>query len=57
MENELDQVTHDDLRTPMRAQVPDRQQTPADQFAESLDEQEEYDYNEDVAYLQQYGRA
>ena len=57
MEKEMDQVTHDDLRTPMRAQVPDAQQTPADQFAESLDEQEEYDYNEDVAYLQQYGRA
>ena len=53
LEKELDQVTADDLRTPMNQQVPDDQQTPVDQ----LDKQEEYDYNEDVAYLQKFGRA
>ena len=36
-EKALDQVTPDDLRTPMNQQVPDRQQTPADQVAEELD--------------------
>ena len=57
MNKKLDQVTHDDLRTPMNQQVPDRQQTPQDQVAEELDIEEEYDYNEDVAYLQKFGRA
>ena len=57
IEKRLDQVTHDDLRTPMNQEVPDRQQTPQDQVAEELDYQEEMDYNDDVAYLQKYGRA
>ena len=62
IEKKLDQVTRDDLRTPMNKQVPDRQQTPQDQMGgdvmpESLEYQEEYDYNEDVAYLQKFGRA
>ena len=57
IEKELDQVTKDDLRTPMNQQVPDNQQTPQDQVAEQLDNQTEYDYNEDVAYLQKFGRA
>ena len=52
---EMDQVTHDDLRTPMNKQVPDREQTPADQVAEEL--QECYNYMDDVKYLQTYGRA
>ena len=57
VEKQLDQVTRDDLRTPMNQQVPDREQTPGDQVAEELDYVEEYDYNEDVAYLQKFGRA
>ena len=57
IEKEMDQVTRDDLRTPMNQQVPDDQQTPADQVAEELENEEEYDYNEDVAYLQKFGRA
>jgi hypothetical protein len=56
-EKQQDDVTHDDLRTPMNQQVPDEQQTPQDQVAEELENTEEYDYNEDVAYLQQFGRA
>ena len=56
-EKALDQVTRDDLRTPMNQQVPDREQTPADQVAEELDYEEEYDYNLDVDYLQKFGRA
>ena len=57
MDKKLDQVTRDDLRTPMNQQVPDREQTPQDQVAEELDVEEDYDYNEDVAYLQKFGRA
>ena len=57
IEKELDQVTGNDLKTPMNQQVPDREQTPQDQVAEELENTEEYDYNEDVAYLQQFGRA
>ena len=57
IERRLDQVTHDDLRTPMNQQVPDQQQTPYDQVAEQLELKEEYDYNDDVAYLQKFGRA
>ena len=56
-EKEIDQVTQDDLRTPMNQQVPDRDQTPQDQVAEEVDSSEDYDYNEDVTYLQKYGRA
>ena len=52
----MDQVTRDDLRTPMNQQVPDSQQKPVDQV-EELEFVEEYDYNEDVAYLQKFGRA
>ena len=47
-EKAVDQVTPDDLKTPMSQQVPDEEQ---------VDTQEEYDYNLDVAYLQKYGRA
>ena len=53
VEAELDQVTDDDLKTPMNQQVPDRNQPPQDQVAEET----EMDYNEDVAFLQKYGRA
>ena len=48
LEKSADQVTPDDLRTPMSQQIPDEQQ---------VDTQEDYDYNLDVAYLQKYGRA
>jgi len=57
IEKELDQVTPDDLKTPMNQQVPDQEQTPQGQVAEELESCDEYDYNEDVAYLQQFGRA
>ena len=55
LEKTMDQTTHDDLRTPMRGQVPDRLQTPADQVAE--DAEPCYNYMDDVQYLQKYGRA
>ena len=57
IEKQTDQVTRDDLRTPINQEVPDDQQTPTDQVSEELEKQEEYDYNLDVAYLQQFGRA
>ena len=57
IEKALDQVTRNDLRTPMNQQVPDRQQTPGEQVAEELETEEEYDYNLDVDYLQKFGRA
>ena len=57
IERELDQVTPNDLATRMNQQVPDRDQTPADQVIEELEITEEYDYNLDVAYLQKFGRA
>ena len=49
IEKQQDQVTRDDLRTPMNQQVPDNEQ--------QLEKQEEYDYNDDVQYLQKFGRA
>ena len=57
IEAQMDQVTRDDLRSPMRQQVPDRLQTPPEEVAEELDNGDEYDYNLDVAYLQTFGRA
>ena len=57
IEKKLDQVTRNDLRTPMPSQVPDYQQTPSQEVAEELETAEEYDYNLDVQYLQVYGRA
>ena len=57
LEKTMDQVTRDDLRTPMNQQVPDSEQTPVDQVAEELENEEEYDYNLDVDYLQKFGRA
>ena len=58
MEAEMDQVTHDDLRTPMNKQVPDRQQQPKDQMGgDQVDMPEEINYNDDVDYLLKYGRA
>jgi hypothetical protein len=45
------QVSPEDLKTPMNQEVDDETQSGA------LDTQEEIDYNLDVAYLQQYGRA
>ena len=57
IEKQQNQVTRNDLRTPMNQEVPDNEQTPAEQVAEQLENVEEYDYNEDVAYLQKFGRA
>lgn len=57
IEKQMNQTTHDDLRTPVRGQVPDKLQTPADEVAEEVDTSDTYDYNEDVAYLQKFGRA
>lgn len=53
-EKRLDQVTPDDLRTPMNQQIPDMNQQDE---PEAVDRMEDYDYNLDVAYLQKYGRA
>jgi hypothetical protein len=56
----LDQVTPDDMRTPMDKEVPTAVQEPGGAepgIREDLDMQEEFDYNFDVAYLQKYGRA
>ena len=57
VEKKLDQVTPNDLKTPMNQQVPDRDQTMADQVSEQLEIFDEIDYNDDVAYLQKFGRA
>jgi len=63
IEKRLHQTTQADLKTPINQQVPNDQQvpngqqTPTDQVSEELEKQEEYDYNLDVAYLQQFGRA
>ena len=54
LEKKLDQVTPDDLKTPMNQQVPDVEQQDE---PEAVDRMEEYDYNEDVMYLRTYGRA
>ena len=58
------QTTVTDLRTPHNKQVPDLLQDPekqspnaAAQDAPPVEQQEEVDYNFDVAYLQKYGRA
>ena len=55
LEKELSQTTHDDMRTPMRGQVPDKLQTPADEVAEETEVC--YNYMDDVQFLQKYGRA
>ena len=57
IEHEMDQVTQDDLRSPMYQQVPDKLQKPGEEVAESLENQDDYDYNLDVDYLQKFGRA
>ena len=54
VEKNLGQVTPDDLKTPMNQEIPDMNQQ---DNPESIDRMEEYDYNEDVSYLQKYGRA
>lgn len=54
VEKNLDQVTPDDLKTPMNQQIPDAEQQDE---PEAVDRMEEYDYNEDVMYLRTYGRA
>ena len=53
LEAMVNQTTVNDLRTPINRQVPDAVQDPE----AGLQQQEEYDYNLDVAYLQKYGRA
>ena len=54
VEKNLDQVTPDDLKTPMSQQIPDVEQQDE---PEAFDKMEEYDYNLDVDYLQKFGRA
>ena len=58
------QTTVTDLRTPHNKQVPDLLQDPdkqspnaAAEDAPPVEQQEEVDYNFDIAYLQKYGRA
>jgi len=53
-------VTPDDMRTPMKKEVPNPLQAPQGQentVDEQVDIDDEMDYNDDVAYLQKYGRA
>jgi len=52
--NNMDTVTSTDLRTPQGQELPDAVQDPQ---ATPLAQEEEYDYNLDVAYLQKFGRA
>ena len=56
LEAMVNQTTVNDLRTPLNKQVPDAIQDPNAE-ATPVENQEEYDYNLDVAYLQKYGRA
>lgn len=51
MEKKLTKVTDSDMKTPVDKEVPDALEPP-----EQVDTKEEYDYNDDVAYIQQYGR-
>jgi hypothetical protein len=53
LEIAVNQTSVNDLRTPIDKQVPDAVQDPE----AGLQQQEEIDYNWDVAYLQKYGRA
>ena len=53
LEIKVNQTSVHDLRTPMDKQIPDALQDPE----AGLQQQEEIDYNWDVAYLQKYGRA
>ena len=55
LEKQVQQTTPADMATPIDKQVPDKLQQPDDRVA--LTQQEEVDYNDDVAYLQKYGRA
>lgn len=55
LEKKVQQTSVKDLRTPVSKQVPDAVQ--GDEANVTLTQQEEVDYNDDVAYLQQYGRA
>ena len=52
MEKKLTKTTDADMKTPMDKEVPDALQPP-----EQAETKEEYDYNEDVAYIQKFGRA
>ena len=53
LETKANQTSVNDLRTPIDKQVPDAVQDPE----AGLQQQEQMDYNWDVAYLQKYGRA
>ena len=53
LEAKMDAVTFDDLRTPMNQQVPDDEQP----MPGGVKEESDFDYNDDVAYLQKFGRA
>ena len=47
-----EKITKNDMKTSYGQEVPDALEEP-----ESIDKNEEYDYNADVAYLQKFGRA
>jgi enhancing lycopene biosynthesis protein 2 len=49
IEAAVKQTTPQDVKTPSDQHVPDSEQP--------VETQEEYDYNDDVAYLRTYGRA
>ena len=55
-----DAVTPDDMRTPNNKEVPNALQAPEGQevtVGEQVDIVDVWDYNDDVNYLQKYGRA
>lgn len=54
LEKQVQQTTPADLATPIDKQVPDKLQQADDRTA--LTQQEEIDYNDDVAYIMKYGR-
>mgnify|MGYP000645726553 CR=1 FL=1 len=49
-DEEQDATTDQDLKSPVAQQIPDSEQ-------QAVETQEEFDYNDDVAYLRTYGRA
>jgi len=49
LEDKVGRTTEGDEKTPLAQEVPDRLES-------GVDTKEEYDYNDDVAYITQYGR-
>ena len=52
LEKKLDMVSDKDMKSPVSKEMPDALEAP-----DKVDTKEETDYNDDVAFLRQYGRA